>query len=64
MYAIIWGEGTHELAGDVKSIISLAHLLESSKINFKVSNLSSYVDQKSFGFNGYQYWLAPESNFN
>lgn len=65
MYSIFWyNGGLKSVVGNIESIIQLAHLLESNKTQFKVSNCSCYLSQKQFNFSGYKYWLYPSDKFN
>jgi len=57
-------DGVHTVTGRYKDIIVLARQLEVLAIEFKISNGSSYVDQASCGYSGFNYWLNPKTSFN
>lgn len=66
MYCIRWINNFYicEVVGDVKSILNMAHILEGTKNQYKISNVAGFnVSQDSMGCGGMEYWLKPDESF-
>lgn len=51
--------GSYTFAGDARSILRLAHLLENAKQEFTVTSVASGpVSQRAMGVGGFSYWRA------
>ena len=59
MYCIYWTDRhTNQLIGTLDSILTLANMLENSKLDFHVSDTRGFqLNQKSLGCGGFQHWL-------
>ena len=66
MYILSWyveGRGVSEVTGEIKSILSLADMLENSKIQFSISNRLGKLNQDQFNLHGYKFWAPRDQSF-
>ena len=52
-----------EVVGGKVAVINLAHILQASHTEFKVSGFSGEIPQETFGLGTMTYWLAPGVSF-
>lgn len=52
-----------QLAGEASSVISLAHMLEERKVEFKIHEAGLTYGQKHFGMGGFEHWLEGTDKF-
>lgn len=65
MFNIMWlsSTGLNQVSGDMRSILSIANLLESNKLQFKVSDGFNKLNQSDLSHCGFIYWLNKEVTF-